>query len=96
MPTYISLWNFTDEGIRNIKEARQRAQGTREHAEQLGVKFTAYMTMGPYDIVGLIEAPDDETLARLMLSIGARGTVRTTTMRAFTTEEGERILAGLG
>lgn len=62
---------------------------------ELGVPFKPYMTMGPYDFIGVSEAPDDETIAKVNLSIASRGDVQTLTMRAFSVEEVQRIVAGV-
>lgn len=95
MPTYIALLNLTDQGVRNISQFRERFQEVQRIASDLGCQVTPYMTIGPYDYVGIIQAPDDEAIARLSLSIGARGNVRTTTMRAFGLEEIQRIVEGV-
>ena len=94
MATYISLVNWTEQGMRELKESPARADATAELAESLGGKLVQlYWTVGPYDIVAIIEAPDDETAAALQLTVGSRGAVRTTTLRAFGREEFERIIA---
>jgi len=94
MPTYISLVSWTEQGMRELKESPARADATAELAESMGGKLVQlYWTVGPYDIVSIIEAPDDETAAALSLTVGSRGAVRTTTLRAFGREEFERIIA---
>ena len=94
MPTYISLVNWTEQGIQDLKESPVRADATAELAESMGGKLVElYWTVGPYDIVSIIEAPDDETAAAMQLTVGSRGAVRTTTLRAFGREEFERIIA---
>jgi uncharacterized protein with GYD domain len=94
MPTYISLVNWTEQGIRDLKETAARADATAELAESLGGKLVQlYWTVGPYDLVGIFEAPDDETASAMQLTVGLRGAVRTTTLRAFGREEIERIIA---
>ena len=94
MPTYISLVNWTEQGIRELKDSPARADATAELVESFGGKLVElYWTVGPYDIVGIFEAPDDETAAAMQLTIGSRGAVRTTTLRAFQREEIERIIA---
>ena len=77
MPTYISLGSFTDQGIRNVKEVRTRAQRSEQLARELGGSLIAYPTMGPYDVVFVLEAPDDTAAARFFLTIGATGNLRT-------------------
>jgi uncharacterized protein with GYD domain len=94
MPTYISLVSWTEQGMRELKESPARADATAEFAESVGGKLVQlYWTVGPYDIVAIFEAPDDETAAAMQLTVGSRGAVRTTTLRAFGREEFERIIA---
>jgi uncharacterized protein with GYD domain len=94
MPTYISLVNWTDQGIRELKESPGRADATAELAASLGGKLVQlYWTVGPYDLVGIFEAPDDETATAMQLTVGSRGAVRTTTLRAFDREAIENIIA---
>jgi len=96
MATYLLLCNWTDQGIRNIKEAPQRRQRAMELAQQCGCEIKAvFQTMGPYDLAVRVEAPDDESIARLALSIGAQGNLRTLTMKAFPAEDFERIIGAL-
>ncbi len=97
MATYIVLANFTDQGIRDFKESPKRAQAFRELVEQLGgsVKDN-YYTMGAYDVVAVIEAPDDETATASALKVSSLGNVRTTTLRAFDEEEVEAIIKKAG
>jgi len=88
MPTYVSLLNYTDQGIRNAKASPER---------QLGGRFIGhYLTMGPYDYVLVWEAPDDEAAARFMLTVGSSGNVRTLTLKAFPQEQFQGILQSLG
>ena len=97
MPTYISLVNWTDQGIQELTESPARADWTAELFERLGGKLVQlYWTVGPYDIVGIFEAPDDATATAMQLTVGKRGAVRTTTLRAFDREELERIIAKTG
>jgi uncharacterized protein with GYD domain len=94
MATYISLVNWTDQGVRELKDSPARADATVELFESLGGKLVQlYWTVGPYDLVGIFEAPDDETVTAMQLTIGSRGAVRTTTLRAFDREEMEKIIA---
>jgi len=88
MATYIVLGQFTDQGIRNIKETTKRAEGVRALGKKVGATVQAiYWTLGQYDVATIVEAPDDATVHTLLLSIGAAGNVRTQTLRAFTAEE---------
>ena len=97
MPKYVGLISWTDQGIRNVKETTQRAEQVRQLIEQMGGRMdTILWTQGRYDLVGIIEAPDDETVAAVGLRIGSQGAVRTETLRAFDAEEIGRILQKLG
>lgn len=94
MAMYVSLIQFTDEGIRNIKDTVERDEASMAEAEKMGMKIIdAFWTMGAYDVVVLVEAPDDETMTAFALKISAMGSVKTQTMRAFRREEMEGILA---
>ena len=96
MPLYITLYNFTDQGIRNIKDAPERIQDGIKAFEAMGGKMLGfYATVGPYDYVTIGEAPSDEVGAAFELAIGARGNVRSTSMRAFTPEEFARVISKL-
>jgi uncharacterized protein with GYD domain len=96
MPTYVSLINWTDQGIRNIKDTIQRADSAAELAQKHGGSLQVYWTVGPYDIVAIVEAPDDESATAFLLETGSLGNVRTTTLRAYDREEMSRILERLG
>ena len=96
MPTYITLIRYTTQGMQNIKDAPARLDAARQAAQELGVDVKAYyLTMGQYDAVTIIEAPDDETVARIALTVGSRGNVSTETLRAFSEEEFRRITSSL-
>ena len=91
---YISLLQFTDQGIRNVKDTIERAAAATAAAEKMGAKITdAFWTMGAYDVVLLLDAPNDETVSAFSLKIGSLGNVKSHTMRAFRREEMERVLA---
>jgi uncharacterized protein with GYD domain len=96
MPTYVSLINWTDQGIRNVKETIQRADSAAELAQKHGGSLQVYWTVGPYDIVAIVEAPDDESATAFLLETGSLGNVRTTTLRAYDREEMSSILGRLG
>ena len=96
MPTYISLASFTQKGIEQIKEGPERLEAARKEFEALGARIKDfYLVMGQYDMVVIVEAPDDETVAKLALIIGARGTSRTVTLRAFPEADYRRIVSEL-
>jgi uncharacterized protein with GYD domain len=96
MPTYIALLRFTEQGIQNVKDSPNRVAAARQAFEAAGGRLRdVYVVMGQYDFVATVEAPDDETVARMALALAARGNVRSETMRAFTEDEYRRIIAAL-
>jgi uncharacterized protein with GYD domain len=96
MARYVSLINWTDQGIRHAKDTINRANAARQAFQAEGVHLIdVYWTVGPYDIVVIFEAPDEETATRAALALGMQGNVRTTTMRAFGEQEMGRIIQGL-
>jgi uncharacterized protein with GYD domain len=96
MATYILLVNWTDQGVRGAKDTIKRASAFREVAQSMGVTVgTVKWTLGAYDLVITVDAPDDETITRVGLALGMQGNVRTSTLRAFGEDEMARILSGL-
>lgn len=96
MPTYISLLSFTQEGIQNVKESPSRLDAVKKIFESMGAKIKEfYLVTGEYDAIVIAEVPDDETAAKLALTVGSTGAVRTVTLRAFTEAEYRKIIAGL-
>ncbi len=95
MPKYIVLFNFTDQGIRNIQGVSLKGRETRQRAGAMGVNGEFYLTQGPYDLVFVGDAPNDEVMTQAMLYVASRGNRRTLTMRAFTEEEADRIIGGI-
>ena len=94
MARYVSLIQFADQGIRNIKETVKRGDASVAEAEKMGMKIIEeFWTMGSYDAVVVVDAPDDETMSAFMLKIGSLGNVKSHTMRAFRRDEMEGILA---
>ncbi|GLZ14698.1 GYD domain-containing protein [Actinomadura sp. NBRC 104425] len=94
MPTYISLLNWTDQGIRAYEDTVQRAELFAAALEEMGARLVdLYWTVGQYDLVTIIEAPDDETAAAALLRNGGAGNVRSTTLRAFGRDEVNRVIA---
>jgi uncharacterized protein with GYD domain len=88
MATYVLLLKFTDQGIRKIKETRKRAEAFRAVADKAGAKVKeVYWTLGQYDGLLILEAPDETTAAALGLSLGSLGNVRPETLRAFSSDE---------
>jgi uncharacterized protein with GYD domain len=96
MPSYLSLINWTDQGVRNVKDSPQRFDAFKQAVEAAGGRIIfLYMTMGAYDLATLVELPSDETMARMVLAVGTLGNVRTTTLKAFTEAEFRSIIGGL-
>jgi uncharacterized protein with GYD domain len=94
MATYVVLGQFSDQGLRNVKDTTKRAETFRAMAQKAGITVTAiYWTLGSFDVVSIIEAPDDESATALLLSAGALGNLRTQSLRAFSAEEMARILS---
>jgi uncharacterized protein with GYD domain len=93
MPTYITLINWTDQGVKNYKDTVDRYEAARQTLGQTGASFKdAYWTLGPYDIVGILDAPDDESAMAALLAVGSQGNIRTTTMRAFSADETRGVI----
>jgi uncharacterized protein with GYD domain len=83
MATYIMLSNLTDEGAKTLKDNPGRLQEVNREIEKLGAKVSAqYATLGPYDFVNIVDAPDNATIARVSATLGARGSVRLLTLAA--------------
>ncbi len=96
MPTYISLMKFTEQGIRNVKDHPKRREAAAKAIEGLGGKLLhTYLTMGRYDVVAIVEAPDDDTAAKFAVITGMQGNVSTETMRALDEGEFDRLLKSL-
>ncbi len=94
MIRYVVLLNFTDQGIRNVKQSVERAKAFKAVADRMGAHLKdIYWTQGPYDVVLNMDVPDEETCMSLLLSLGSVGNVRSQTLRAFSIEEMGRILA---
>ncbi len=96
MATYITLINYTDQGAKNMKAVPERVLRARQALENMGGRVHGYrLTLGEYDAVVTIDAPDDETYATFALNLAAQGNVRTTTLKAFSEEESFRIFGNL-
>ena len=94
MATYIMLANFTDQGIRNVKDSVKRAETFKELAKGAGVTVKdLYWTLGQYDIVATADAQDEMTVTALGLTLAKAGNVRTQTLRAFSAADMTKILA---
>ena len=96
MITYIGLLSFTDKGIGTIKESTQRAAAAKEAGKKLGVNMReVFWTMGEYDLVCVLEADDEHSLAAFNLAIAQQGNVRSHSLRAYNAAEMDKILAKL-
>jgi len=95
--TYVSLISWTEQGIRNYRDSVQRADDFRSLVEKVGGRVRELVwTVGEYDIVSVIEAPDDESLTALLLQLGQQGNVRTKTMRGFDAQQMAGIIERAG
>ena len=94
MATFIVLGSFTDQGIRGIKESPKRADAFKSLAAKAGVKVKeVFWTLGHYDLVTIVEAPDAATVTSVELAVASMGNVKTETLTAFSAEEFGRILS---
>lgn len=93
MPHYLILFNFTDQGVRNVKDTIKRAEAFKAAIEKAGGKFISeYYTLGRYDIVTTVEAPNDEAIASVLVATGSLGNVRSETLRAFSMDEAAKVI----
>ena len=93
MATYITVGNFTDQGIRGVRDTTKRAAAVREAAKKTGVAVKEiYWTMGQFDVIAIFDAPDDASMSAVALAIGAAGNVRGQTLRAYSREEMDAVL----
>ncbi len=97
MPTYVVLISWSDQGAKGFKDTVDRFQSARDAGAEAGVTWReAHWTLGPYDIVATLDAPDDETLMATILNVVGQGNIRTTTMRAFSPDEMKAVLEKAG
>ena len=96
MGTFITLLSYTDQGIRNVRDTTKRAKAFQEMAGKGGVRVRdIFWTLGAYDLVAIVDAPDEAAAMALLLGVGSIGNVRTQTLRAFSADEMEGILGRL-
>jgi len=96
VPTYISLIQYTDQGLQKIKESPARLDHAKKGYEAAGGKIKDfYLVMGEYDVVVIAELPNDEAAAKLALTLGSAGSIRTRTSRAFTEAEYRKLVGSL-
>jgi uncharacterized protein with GYD domain len=88
MPTYIMLTRLTSDGVKTLKDNPSRVHEVNKEVEQLGVKVASqWATLGEYDFVTVVEAPDERTMAKLSIEMGSRGTVMNETLTAIDAQE---------
>jgi uncharacterized protein with GYD domain len=96
MPRYITLANWTDQGIKAIKDSPKRLEAARGLAKKMGCAMgDFYITIGNYDMVVMFDAPDDETMAKLTLTIASGGNIRSTTLKAIPEDAYRKVIAGM-
>ena len=96
MSAYILLCNFTDQGVRNVKDAPNRRAAARELGKRLGVEIKAgFLALGTYDLILETEAASDEAMATFVLSLASKGNLRTTTVKVFPEVEYDKVIAAL-
>lgn len=96
MSAYVLLCNYTDQGVRTVKDVPKRRAAARELGKKLGVEIKAgYMALGVYDLIVHAEAASDEAMAKFVLSLAAKGNVRTTTVKVFPEAEADKIIAAV-
>jgi len=96
MATYITFLKWTQQGAGKIKDSPKRLDAGRKAFKKLGVEIKdTYLTMGRYDLICVIEGPDDESVARALLSLGSQGNVQTETLKAFTEDQYRKIIGSL-
>jgi uncharacterized protein with GYD domain len=97
MTSYIVLMNWTEQGARNVRDSPKRLDAARKQLGDMGGSFKSFfLTMGEYDMVAVVEAPDDAVLARFSLMLAASGNVRTRTLKAFPEFAYREIITSLG
>lgn len=96
MPTYVIQSQWTEQGIRSVKDSAKRLDLGKHKLKEMGGEIKAfYLTTGPYDMLAIVDVPDDATLARHLLWLGAQGNLRTQTVKAFTEDEFRGIVSHL-
>ncbi len=95
MPHYVLLFDWTEQGIRNVKDTIKRAENAKALARKLGGKLDVWYTLGKHDGVGLIEMPSDEAYNKFVLSVASQGNVRSTSLKAWTQDEMSKLIDGL-
>ena len=96
MATYVCLMKFTSDGIQGIRDHPKRREETKRSVEAMGFKVHhVYLTLGPYDLTVILDAPSEEAAATFALASSMRGKISTLTMRAFDEGEADKLIAGI-
>lgn len=96
MPTYIALVNYTQQGVARVKDSPKRLDAGRKAFKKFGVEIKdTYLTMGRYDLICVVEGPDDDAVARAMLTLGSQGNIRTETLKAWDEEGFRRVIKSI-
>jgi uncharacterized protein with GYD domain len=96
MPTYITLLNYTAQGVSKVKESPKRLDAGRKAFAKFGVQIKdTYLLMGRYDLLCVVEAPDDDALAKAMLTLGSQGNIKSETLKAWDEEGFRRVIKSL-
>ena len=96
MTTYLMLLNWTDQGIKNVKDSPKRLDGVKKLAKDLGGEVKSfYMTLGAYDLVLIVDMPNTDKLASFGFKLGSLATVGSRTLRAYSEDDYRRIISGL-
>jgi uncharacterized protein with GYD domain len=94
MPTFICFLNWTEQGVKNAKDAGKRSQAAKAMAEKLGGRvLSTYVTTGQYDVVATVDMPSGDAMVKFVAAVAASGNARTTTVRAFAPEEFAKLAA---
>jgi len=95
MPYYVVLGNFTEQGIKNLRDVAKRDKNARSAIEKAGGRMQLYYTFGEYDFVAVIEMPNDESMMKFLLQVGSLGNVRTKTLKAWTESDTAKLISQL-
>ena len=96
MVTYLMLLKWTDQGIKNVKDSPKRLDAVKKLAKEMsGEVKSFYLTLGEYDLVLIVDMPNNDKLASFCLKLGSLGNVRSTTLKTFSEDDYRRIIAGL-
>ena len=97
MARYVVLIDWTQRGVESFQESVDRYEAAQQAFQEIGVSFQdVYWTLGSHDIVSVVEAPDDESLAAALLRVASQGNIRTQTLRAFTQDEMRSVIGKAG